>query len=188
MNNFLFEETDLIDACLISPFYSGDKRGGFAKIFEQQVYKNAGFNFSLNEMFVSISSKNVIRGMHFQLNRPQAKIVSVLKGSVYDVIVDLRPDSITYKMWQGFDLNEMNHKALFVPRGFAHGFLALEDETCMLYLCDGQYDKETDTGIRFDDSEIGIVWPMKNMSTVICSQRDLNLMSFEEYQKTPMKL
>ena len=95
MANFVFEPTELEGAILITPFFAGDNRGGFTKIFEKDIYREGGIDFSLNEIFLSVSSKNVIRGMHFQLNRPQAKIVNVTKGSVYDIIVDLRPDSKT---------------------------------------------------------------------------------------------
>ncbi len=188
MSGFEFIKTDLSDVILINTFSAGDNRGGFTKIFEKDTYKKAGLDFTLNETFISISSKNVIRGMHFQLNKPQAKIVSVTRGSVYDVIVDLRPDSLTYKKWCGFELSQSNHRALYVPRGFAHGFIALEDETHMLYQCDGVYDKDTDTGIRFDDPDINIKWPVDNLDDCIHSERDLNLMSFKEYELNRMKL
>ena len=188
MANFFFEQTELEGAILITPFFAGDNRGGFTKIFEKDIYREGGIDFSLNETFLSVSSKNVIRGMHFQLNRPQAKIVNVTKGAVYDIIVDLRPDSKTYKQWRGFTLSQDNHKALFIPRGFAHGFLALEDETHMLYLCDGPYDKETDTGIRFDDPDLNIQWPVEDLDKCIHSARDLQLMSFREYENNRMRL
>lgn len=188
MSQFTFEKTCFDGAYLITPFFTGDNRGGFTKIFEKQIYEEAGIIFNLNETFVSVSSKNVIRGMHFQINHPQAKLVSVLNGAAYDIIVDLRPESTTYKKWQGFNLNENNHKAVYVPRGFAHGFMTFEDDTSMLYMCDGQYDKETDTGIRFDDPDLSIEWPTAHLEQCIHSQRDLNLMSFSEYEKSPMKL
>lgn len=188
MGNFEYEKTIFNDAYLITPFFSGDNRGGFTKIFEKQIYSEIGIEFELNESFISVSSKNVIRGMHFQINNPQAKLVSVPKGAAYDVIVDLRPKSRTYKKWQGFELNEKNHKVLFVPRGFAHGFLSLEDETYMLYQCDGKYDKETDTGIRFDDPAINIKWPVENIDNCIHSERDLEFLSFSAYEEQPMEI
>lgn len=188
MADFSFEQTELEGAVLISPFFAGDQRGGFTKIFEKDIFCKAGIEFTLNETFLSVSSRNVIRGMHFQLNRPQAKIVTVTKGAVYDVIVDLRPDSKTYKEWRGFTLSQENHLALYIPRGFAHGFLALEDETHMLYQCDGAYDKETDTGIRFDDPELNIKWPVNDLDKCIHSARDLTLMSFKEYEQNRMRL
>ena len=187
MAGFEFQEIELQGAYLISNFYAGDNRGGFTKSFEKDIYKNAGVEFQLNETFSSRSMKNVIRGLHFQTHNPQAKLVSVVAGKVWDVIVDLRPDSLTYKKWVSQELSAENHLSFYVPRGFAHGFASLEDNTVMLYQCDGKYDLETDTGIRFDDPEIGIEWPVDE-SVAIHSSRDLGLMSFQEYLKNPMEL
>lgn len=174
MTNFSFKKTRFEGAYLIEYFSTGDNRGGFSKYFERNIYKEAGIEFKLNESFISVSAKNVIRGLHFQTNNPQAKLVCVPKGKVFDVIVDLRTDSPTYKMWEGYELSDENHKALYVPRGFAHGFASLEDDTIMMYQCDGAYDAKTDTGIRFDDPDIGVVWPVEKGKD-IHSNRDLNL-------------
>ena len=184
---FEFEEVELKGAYLISNFYAGDNRGGFTKTFEKDIYKEAGIEFQLNETFASRSSKNVIRGLHFQTHNPQAKLVSVVAGAVWDVIVDLRPDSSTFKKWVAHELTAENHFSFYVPRGFAHGFASLEDGTVMLYQCDGKYDNETDTGIIFNDQEIGIEWPVDE-SVAIHSSRDLGLQSFAEYMKAPMEL
>lgn len=184
---FDFQELELEGAYLISNFFAGDKRGGFTKCFEKDIYLSNGISFSLNETFLSVSSKNVIRGLHFQINNPQAKLVCVPHGKVFDVLVDLRVNSPTFKKWVGFELSDVNHQALYIPRGFAHGFVALEDDTIMLYQCDGAYDKETDTGIRYDDPEIAIKWPIE-AEIGIHSERDLKLMSMNEYIKNPMKL
>ena len=184
---FEFKELELKGAYLISNFYAGDNRGGFTKSFEKDIYRNAGIEFQLNETFASRSMKNVIRGLHFQTHNPQAKLVSVVAGSVWDVIVDLRPDSSTYKKWVAHELSAENHLSFFVPRGFAHGFASLEDNTVMLYQCDGKYNAETDTGIRFDDPDIGIDWPVDE-NVAIHSARDMKLSSFQEYIKNPMKL
>lgn len=180
MSKYKFTKLKLEDSYLIDYFSVGDNRGGFSKIFEKEIYSNGGIVFSIDEVFISVSEKNVIRGMHFQTNGPQAKLVCVPKGKVYDVIVDLRPQSKTFKMWEGYELSSENHRALYVPKGFAHGFVALEDNTIMMYQCDGKYDSETDTGIRFDDPEIGISWPI-DLKDAIHSERDLKLQSFEEY-------
>lgn len=187
MGKFEFKELAFDGAYLISSFTAGDSRGEFTKYFEKDIYEAAGISFKLNETFVSTSARNVIRGLHFQLHHPQAKLVCVLKGRVWDVIVDLRTGYPTYKKWVGVELDARNHTALYIPRGFAHGFVALEDETVMLYQCDGAYDRETDTGIRFDDSDIGIKWPV-DLGKAIYSDRDGGLMSFREYEKNPMKL
>lgn len=180
MADYNFKRLDLEGAYLISYFSIGDNRGGFSKPFEKDIYAKSGLEFSLNETFISVSAKNVIRGLHFQTHNPQAKLVSIPKGKVFDVIVDLRRGSKTYKQWRGYELSAENHRALYIPRGFAHGFLALEDDTMMMYQCDGAYDKETDTGIRFDDPDIGIEWPVELCNT-IHSKRDLELGSFMDY-------
>jgi len=182
MAGFEFKELELSGAYLISNFMVGDNRGGFTKCFEKEIYRNAGIEFNLNESFASMSASNVIRGLHFQIHNPQAKLVCVLNGKVWDVIVDLRPESVTYRKWVSAELSAENHRALFIPRGFAHGFVSLRDETVMLYQCDGAYDKETDTGIRFDDPDIGIEWPI-DVRTAIHSERDMTLMSFKEYEE-----
>lgn len=187
MTQFTFEKLNLNDAYVINDFYVGDNRGGFTKYFEKNIYMNAGIGFQLNETFSSSSSKNVIRGLHFQTHNPQAKIVSVIHGKVWDVIVDLRPKSPTYKKWAGIELSSENHRSLFVPQGFAHGFVSLEDETIMLYQCDGAYDKESDSGIIYNDPEINIVWPIDD-AKAIHSARDLGLPSFQEYKKHPIEM
>ena len=179
---FEFMELNLKGAYLISNFYVGDNRGGFTKSFEKDIYQEAGIDFQLNETFASRSMKNVIRGLHFQFGNPQAKIVSVVTGAVWDVIVDLRVKSNTFGQWEGFELSANNHRGLYVPRGFAHGFVSLEDNTVMLYQCDGKYNALTDTGVRFDDPKIGIKWPI-NLDNSIHSERDLKLMNWQEYTK-----
>ena len=175
--NFEFKELELKGAYLISNYYAGDSRGGFTKSFEKDIYKGAGIEFQLNETFASRSMRNVIRGLHFQTRNPQAKLVSVVAGRVWDVIVDLRPNSPTYKKWISQELSADNHLSFYVPRGFAH---------VMLYQCDGKYDAETDTGIIFNDPEIGIDWPIEE-NVAIHSTRDMKLQSFQEYLKNPME-
>lgn len=182
MTDFQFEGIGLEGAYLIRHSYSNDNRGTFVKNYERDKFAEAGIEFKLNESFISCSMKNVIRGLHFQLHLPQAKIVSVVAGKVWDVIVDLRTDSPTYMQWRGSILSSDNHLSFFVPRGFAHGFACLEDNTAMLYQCDGKYDKESDTGIRFNDPDIGIEWPIEKKK-VICSKRDLQLQNFTEFVK-----
>ena len=184
---FDFQELELSGAYLIENFFAGDRRGGFLKCFEKDIYLSNGISFNLNETFLSVSSKNVVRGLHFQIHNPQAKLVCVPRGKVYDVLVDLRVNSKTFKQWMGFELSEENHCALYIPKGFAHGFVALEDETIMLYQCEGAYDKETDTGIVYNDPEIAIKWPVEEENQ-IHSDRDLGLVTLEEYLKTPMEI
>lgn len=183
---FEFKETVLDGAYVIEAFSSGDSRGGFNKYYESNIYLNNGISFQLTEMFISVSAKNVLRGLHFQLSNPQAQIVCVASGKAWDVIVNLRPESKTYKKWISLELSYKEHNAIYIPKGFAHGFLALEDYTTMIYMCEGAYDKLTDSGIRYDDKDIGIKWPV-NIENTIHSERDLGLMSFREYDLNPMK-
>ena len=178
--NFTIQELDLKGAFMITGFHVGDLRGGFTKSFEKHIFQEAGLTFQLSETFVSSSAKNVIRGLHFQTHTPQAKLVSVVAGRAWDVIVDLRFDSPTFRQWRAQELSADNHLSFYVPRGFAHGFTSLADGTIMLYQCDGAYNKETDTGIRFDDPDIGIAWPIPKESS-IHSQRDLELQSLREF-------
>ena len=180
MTNFYFETLKLEGAYVIDSFFSDDNRGENIKFYDKEIFNQYGIKVDLNETFVSVSKKNVIRGMHLQAHHPQAKLVSVLQGRVYDVIVDLRRDSDTFKQWIGIELSRENHKALYIPRGLAHGFVALEDKTIMIYHLDGEYDKEFDIGIRFDDPDLGINWPVE-LNSVICSERDLRLMSLKDY-------
>lgn len=182
MAGFEFKKLELDGAYLIENFHVGDCRGGFTKCFEKEIYAQAGIEFKLNETFASVSAKNVIRGLHFQTHNPQAKLVCVLQGKVWDVIVDLRPESATYGKWIAEELSVENHRAFYVPRGFAHGFASLEDGTIMLYQCDGTYDKETDTGIIYNDPQLAITWPIGE-DRGIHSERDLKLMSLKEYEK-----
>ncbi len=182
MSGFEFKKTKLEGAYLIRNFHAGDSRGDFTKSFEKDIYAENGIDFSLNETFYSRSAKNVIRGLHFQTRSPQAKLVSVVSGSAWDVVVDLRPDSPTFKQWIAEELSSENHLSFYIPRGFAHGFLSLNDDTVMLYQCDGKYDKETDTGIRFDDPDIAVKWPI-DIKDAVVSDRDRSLQSFKEYRR-----
>ena len=185
MDLFDIRETNLHGAFLIRNFFSGDNRGGFTKCYEKDFYRKHGITFELNETFFSYSSRNVIRGLHFQTNHPQSKIVSVISGGIWDVIVDLRVGSPTFNHWYAEELSSENHMSFYIPGGFAHGFLSLQEGTIVLYQCDGRYDKENDTGILYNDADIGIDWPI-DLKQSIHSDRDLKLMSMQEYLKNPM--
>lgn len=187
MGGFIFRALELEGAYRIDSFHAGDGRGWFTKSFEEEIFLREGIRFRLSETFFSCSAGNVVRGLHFQRRCPQAKLVSVVQGRAWDVIVDLRPESVSFGRWACEELSAQNHRSLYVPRGFAHGFASLEDGTVMLYQCDGAYDRETDTGIRFDDPEIGIRWPVDG-ALAVHSQRDLKLMSLREYRKHPMEI
>lgn len=171
-----------IGGYMIENIFSDDNRGSFTKLFEQNTFAENGLDFHCSESFVSRSDKDVVRGMHFQTFHPQAKLVTVIFGKIYDVMVDLRKESKTYGQWRGFYLSSENHKSLLIPRGFAHGFLSLSENTEVLYQCDGDYDKDSDTGIVFNDEDVNIRWPIET-SKMIVGKRDTELMSFKEFDK-----
>ena len=181
MSSFIFEKLDLCDVVLIKSTAYDDLRGGFVKTFEKNIFLNNRISFNICEEFFSISHKNVLRGLHFQYCNPQAKLVTVLEGEVDDVIVDLRCNSLTYLKSAKIKLSSENHAILYIPKGFAHGFLSRKDNTIMLYMCDGEYDIKSDGGIKYDDNSLNIDWEI-NKSEIIMSDKDLNLLTYEQFR------
>lgn len=178
-----FKELDLDGAYLIKPFFASDDRGGLIKDYNVEVFESNGINHCLKEVFYTISKKGVIRASHFQLNKQQAKLVRCISGHVYDVIVDLRPDSKTYKQWRGFHLSGENMESLYVPEYFGHGYLVIED-SIVSYKAAEVFYAEGDSGIMYNDPDIGIEWPFEligGKDKMIISEKDLNLMSFKQY-------
>lgn len=181
MAAFEFESTGIKGLLLVHPFFVRDERGYFAKSYEKGVFRAQGIEADIFEMFESHSVHGVVRGLHFQTKKPQAKLVQALDGVVFDVAVDLRPGSATFGKWQGFTLDAGSHKAVYISPGLAHGFKVLSPSARVLYLCAGEYLKDYDTGIRWDDSDIGIAWPGEAGETVLVSPRDQGFPSFKEY-------
>lgn len=182
MKDWKAKTESITEPYIVNNLFVSDERGYFRKCYIKKKFEEVGIDFDCSEIFFSFSKCGVIRGMHFQTNKPQGKFVTIVKGTVYDVVIDLRRDSKTFGQWHSFELSDQNHKGLYIPAGFAHGFQALEEENVMLYLCHGEYDKETDTGIRFDDREVGISWPQND--GIIVGKRDQELMSFEKFKQT----
>ena len=145
--------------CLITPTVHGDDRGWFSETYSQRDMEEAGLNITFVQDNQSMSTKGVLRGLHFQKKYPQTKLVRVIKGEVFDVAVDLRKDSATFGRWHGELLSEENKKQLLIPRGFAHGFLVISDTAEFCYKCDDFYHANDEGGIAWNDPEIGIVWP-----------------------------
>ena len=145
--------------CVITPAVHGDNRGYFMETYSQRDMEEAGLFYNFVQDNQSSSVKGVLRGLHFQKQYPQTKLVRVIKGSVFDVAVDLRSDSATYGKYYGVELTEENKKQFLIPRGFAHGFLVLSDEAEFCYKCDDFYHPNDEGGMARNDPDIGIVWP-----------------------------
>lgn len=185
ITKFSFEELDLKGAFKIQPFYATDDRGGFVKDYNIDMFKTNCIEHELKEVFYTISKKGVIRAIHFQLVKQQAKLVRCISGHVYDVIVDLRPQSPTFGKWLGFDLTGDNQLELYIPPYFGHGYLVLEDSV-VSYKCGEVFYADGDSGIMYNDSDINIQWPFEKIGGIqnlIISDKDKSLMSFNEYKK-----
>ena len=145
--------------CVITPAVHGDQRGYFMETYSQRDMKEAGLHINFVQDNQSMSCRGVLRGLHFQKRHPQTKLVRVIRGSVFDVAVDLRPGSATYGKWYGVVLTAENRKQFLVPRGFAHGFLVLSDTAEFCYKCDDFYHANDEGGLAWNDPAIGIEWP-----------------------------
>ena len=145
--------------CVITPTVHGDNRGYFMETYSQRDMEEAGIDITFVQDNQSMSRKGVLRGLHYQINYPQTKLVRVIKGEVYDVAVDLRAGSPTYGKHYGALLSAENRKQFLIPRGFAHGFLVLSDEAEFCYKCDDFYHPDDEGGMAWNDPKLGIKWP-----------------------------
>jgi len=185
MTKFDFERTDVDGLMLIQSFFSDDDRGYFLKSYETDIFEKNGIIGALSEDFESFSQHGVVRGLHFQTEKPQAKLVRVLSGRIYDVAVDLRKKSTTYGQWRGFYLSGEERKSLFIPQGFAHGFMVVSENALVSYKCIGKYIPDADSGILWNDETLNIHWPIDGLKeSVVVSARDSSLMSFRDYNKS----
>ena len=166
-----FEKTKIDGVFIITPQVFGDERGYFMETYSEKDFKEAGLNYTFVQDNQSSSKKGVLRGLHFQKLHPQAKLVRVLKGEVFDVAVDLRENSPTYGQWVGEVLSEENKKQLLIPRGFAHGFLVLSDTAEFAYKCDDFYHPEEEGGIIYNDEDVNIEWPAIDAEYIL-SEKD----------------
>ncbi|MBR3252671.1 dTDP-4-dehydrorhamnose 3,5-epimerase [Candidatus Saccharibacteria bacterium] len=169
MGKFKFNMTDIEGVYVIEPTVYGDERGYFMETYSAEEFKEAGLDYNFVQDNQSSSSKGVLRGLHFQKEHPQAKLVRVLSGEVFDVAVDLRAGSDTYGKWVGVLLSADNKKQLMIPRGFAHGFLVVSDTAEFAYKCDDVYHPEDEGGVMYDSC--GIEWPEID-GEVILSEKD----------------
>ena len=172
--NFSFIETKIKDLYIIEPRVFGDDRGYFMEIYNRNDFVAAGLDMIFVQDNESKSKKGVLRGLHFQTKHTQGKLVRVTQGEVYDVAVDLRKDSLTYGMWEGVILSAENKRQFYVPEGFAHGFLVLSEEAVFNYKCTDFYAPEYDGGLLWNDSDIGIKWPLDKIEEILLSEKDKN--------------
>ncbi len=182
IQNFSFKELDLKGAYLIKPFLAYDERGYFLKDYSKEVFEENGIRHDLKEVFYTSSACGVIRAIHFQSIKEQAKLVRCVSGKIFDVIVDLRKDSPTFGEWRGFFLSEENKEQLFIPQRFGHGYLVIEP-SIVSYKCGEKFYGKYDDGIMWNDSDIGIEWPLELVDhKVILSDKDRKLQSFRSFK------
>lgn len=162
-------ETKLEGVALIEPQVFGDERGFFVETFSVDSWADLGVDTAFVQHNHSRSSKDTLRGLHFQTQPGQAKLLRCPRGSIFDVAVDLRRDSATFGQWEGHVLDDVNHHQLYVPVGFAHGFCVLSDVADVTYLVSSIYDPETEAGISWNDPEVGVEWPVDEP---LLSERD----------------
>ena len=183
VKTFDFKELELKGAYLIEPFVATDDRGSFIKDYNIDIFNKNDIKHDLKEVFYTVSKKGVIRAIHFQLVKQQAKLVRCISGHVFDIIVDLRPSSPTFGKWQGFDLTGENMKELYIPEYFGHGYLVLED-SIVSYKCAETFYAEGDSGIMYNDKDINIQWPFEKIGgedKLIISEKDKTLMTLHQY-------
>lgn len=166
MSKLKKQETGIDDLLILTPNIYEDNRGYFMETYNKKDFLDVGIKVNFVQDNQSKSVKGVLRGLHFQKKYSQSKLVRVIKGEVFDVAVDLRKDSITYKQYFGIILSEENKKQFFIPKGFAHGFLVLSNEAEFLYKCDDFYHPEDESGILFNDKSINIKWPFEKIGGI----------------------
>lgn len=172
MSKFEFIKTSIDGLYLVKPKLFRDDRGYFFESYSKKEFFDAGLKMEFVQDNQSFSKQGVLRGLHFQTINPQGKLVRVIKGEIFDVAVDLRKGSSTYGLYEAFVLNEENQNQLYIPEGFAHGFLTLSDEAIINYKCTDYYNPHGESGIIFDDLTLGIKWPTDKVEKIILSEKD----------------
>ena len=172
MGKITVESCEIEGLKVITPTVFGDSRGYFMETYNYNDFAEAGIDHKFVQDNQSASKKGVLRGLHFQINYPQDKLVRVVRGEVYDVAVDVRNGSPTFGKWHGVLLSEENKKQFFIPKGFAHGFLVLSDYAEFCYKCTDFYHPNDEGGIYYNDPEIGIDWPIPEGMELIMSDKD----------------
>lgn len=189
MGNFVKKETSIEGVYIIEPKVFGDERGYFMESYSKKGFEEIGINVDFVQDNQSSSSKGVLRGLHFQTENTQAKLVRVLSGKVFDVAVDLREGSKTYGKWEGVILSEENKKMFYVPEGFAHGFLVLSETAEFAYKCTDFYNPKAEGGLLYNDPDVGIKWPFEELgdTKLNINDRDKNFPKLKELKKDLFK-
>lgn len=169
---FRFTRTPLEGLVVIEPSLYDDDRGWFLETYHRRAFAEAGIDVELVQDNEARSRRGILRGLHFQKRHPQAKLVRALRGSAFDVAVDLRRSSPTFGRWHGVLLDEQSRRSLFVPAGFAHGYLALEDVTDVAYKCSEHHHPEDEGGLVWNDPDVGIAWPLEEIGAPVLSEKD----------------
>ncbi len=185
MNFMKFEALTIPDVLLITPQVFGDNRGFFIETWRQKTFADAGIDAVFVQDNHSLSVKGTLRGLHYQIKKPQGKLVRVVAGEVFDVAVDLRRTSATFGQWAGERLSAENKKMLWVPPGFAHGFYVISNRAEFIYKCTDYYAPEYERSIRWDDPEIGIDWPLVNGKRPLLSDKDRSAIDFAGAEHYP---
>jgi dTDP-4-dehydrorhamnose 3,5-epimerase len=175
MGKFNFIETKISDLYIIEPQIFGDTRGYFMESYNKQDFYDVGLTMEFVQDNESKSKKGVLRGLHFQISHPQGKLVRVTKGKVFDVAVDLRKNSPTFSKYVGVILTDENKKQLYIPEGFAHGFLVLSEIAIFNYKCTDYYRPADESGILWSDEDISVLWPLEGLASVFLSDKDKSL-------------
>lgn len=183
---FEFKKTEIDGLIEVQPFNADDIRGCFTKDYSKEVFEANGINHDLQEIFYTTSHKGVIRAVHFQRVNHQPKLVRCICGNVYDVVVDLRKDSKTFRKWIGFDLSGENKREILVPAGCGHGYLVLEENSIVSYKCSEKFYGEYDDGIIWNDKDLNIKWPYEKVGgiqNIIVADKDKKLNSFKKFME-----
>ena len=183
MGKFVFLNTSIEGVIIVEPTVFGDERGYFMETYQYNDFCAGGIDVKFVQDNQSKAKKGGLRGLHFQKQYPQSKLVRVIKGEVYDVAVDLRKDSPTYGKYEGVLLSEQNKRQFFIPKGFAHGFVVLSDEAEFVYKVDDFYHPNDEGGLMWNDPDIGIDWPIPEDMEIILSDKDKLNPSFKELNK-----
>ena len=183
MGKFNFIKTSIDGVVIVEPTAFGDDRGYFMETYQYNDFAAAGIDVKFVQDNQSKSKKGVLRGLHFQKQFPQSKLVRVISGEVYDVAVDLREGSPTYGKYEGVILSAENKRQFFIPRGFAHGFVVLSDEAEFVYKVDDFYHPNDEGGLMWNDPDVGIEWPIPDDMEILLSDKDKINPSFAEIAK-----